>query len=180
MMDVKVTVTPDLEATATASLREVRDNLATALIEADSTMGALRSTIVATRPLGVMTVDEMAAAIGRDRNYVDSVWSTYGNTHKGKQTRVVTDVDDAQRNRMSASLANAATAQQTAADAAKTARGERDRVVAEVYISKVLGPSAIAREVGIDRNHVLRIARNRGVPPQWRDTSGVRNQHTAN
>ena len=87
MMDVKVTVTPDLEATATASLREVRDNLATALIEADSTMGALRSTIVATRPLGVMTVDEMAAAIGRDRNYVDSVWSTYGNTNKGKQTR---------------------------------------------------------------------------------------------
>lgn len=167
------------QATATAALVKVRDDLAKATGNATDTMAALRTTIVATRPTGVLTVDEMAEAIGRDRNYVDSVWSSHGDTTKGKQTRVAADVTDEQRVTAIQTLADAAGSQRGAAGTVNVMRAERDRVVAMVYASKILGPSAIAAVVDIDRNHVLRIARKAGVLPVHRPAGTARNQHTA-
>lgn len=166
-------------ATATAALNKVRDNLAKATGNATDTMKTLRTTIVAVRPTGVITVDEMAEAIGRDRNYIDSVWSTHGDTTKGKQTRVVADVSDDERVRAVQRLADAAGAQRGTAGTVNVMRAERDRVVAMVYASKIMGPSAIAAAVDIDRNHVLRIARKSKVAPVWRPAGTARNQHTA-
>jgi hypothetical protein len=142
-------------------------------------MKTLRATIVAVRPTGVITVDEMAEAIGRDRNYIDSVWSTHGDTTKGKQTRVAADVSDDERVRAVQRLADAAGAQRGTAGTVNVMRAERDRVVAMVYASKIMGPSAIAAAVDIDRNHVLRIARKSKVAPVWRPAGTARNQHTA-
>lgn len=169
------------QATAKAALNKVRDDLAKATGNASTTMTTLRDTIVSVRPSGALTVDEMAEAIGRERNYVDSVWSSHGETKQGKQTRVAVADDDgkfAHELDEYRQLADAAREQRGAAGTVNVMRAERDRVVAMVYASKILGPSAIAAEVGIDRNHVLRIARKAGVSPVHRTAGTARNQHT--
>ena len=170
------------QATAKAALNSARDNLAKATDNATETMKTLRDTIVRVRPSGLLTVDQMAEAIERDRNYVDSVWSSHGETKQGKQTRVAA-VAAEDENVASLptyrELADVARNQRGAAGTIHVMRAERDRVVAMVYASKILGPSAIAAEVGIDRNHVLRIARKAGVSPVHRPAGTARNQHTA-
>jgi hypothetical protein len=141
-------------------------------------MDSLRRLIVSVRPSGVLTVDQMAEAISHDRNYVDSVWSSFGDTQQGKQTRITPadDVADAAKAATWGALNKAAKAQTTTAEQVTTARAERDRVVAMVYASRILGPSAIASVVGIDRNHVLRIARKAGVAPVHR--TSTKNQYS--
>lgn len=166
--------------TAATSLRTARDNLTQALEAAEAAMVELRDLIVEIRPSGLLTVDEMAGAIGHDRNYVDSVWSARGETQRGKQTRVNAhgvEVGEADRQAAASKLASAAQRQRATAEAVKTSRSERNRVVALVYASKLLGPSAIATEAAVDRNHVLRLARQAGVAPMHR--KGSRNQYSA-
>lgn len=166
-------------ATATAALIRVRDDLNSAVDNLMNRTDGLRDQVVNIRPKGLLTVDEMAAAIGRDRNYVDSIWSAHGETTKGKQTRVPVSegVDAAAARTAYEILAGTANDLKRAASKVSTARAERDRVVALVYGSKLLGPSAIASTVGVDRNHVLRIARKAGVRPVHR--VGSRNQYTS-
>lgn len=166
-------------ATATAALNKIRDDLSKAVITAAEASANLRETVIDVRPKGTLTVAEMAEAVGRDRNFIDSVWSAHGDTVKGRQTRKPVDalngsgVDDAQR------LAHAATARRQALAAVTTLRAERDRTVAMVYAGKILGPSAIAAAVGIDRNHALRTARKLGVKAAWRSADSVRNQYSS-
>jgi hypothetical protein len=121
----------------------------------------------------------MAEAVGRDRNYIDSVWSSLGDTTRGKQTRVaVTAEADASAAREAYdNLHVAADSQRRAAGFVKVARAERDRILVLVYSSKLLGPSAISAAVGVDRNHVLRTARKAGIAPVHR--VGTKNQYTA-
>lgn len=166
------------QATATAALNKARDELQTAVDEAKATTAALRDAIVRIRPSGILTVGEMAEAVSRERNYVDTVWSAFGCTTKGKQTRVSREADDDARAQAVQRLYEAARTQRNDASAANVARAERDRTVAMVYASKIMGPSAIAMAVGIDRNHVLRLARRAGLTPAWRAEGTVRNQHT--
>lgn len=173
------------QATATAALNKQREDLNSAVNQSSAATDALRRIIVEIRPVGVLTVADMADAIDRDRNYVDSVWSSYGETTKGKQTRVSADASDMTEdersdayNRARKQLADAAKYQRTTASDVTKARAERDRVVALVYASKILGPSAIAAAVDVDRNHVLRIARKSKVAPVWRPAGTARNQHT--
>lgn len=171
------------EGTAVAALRKARLDLATAKINSDDAMADLRDLIVAIRPTGRLDVHQMAAAIERDRNYVDSVWSIYGETEKGRQTRVAPPVQLDGAAYLKAldesyqALAAANKAQRKAAADLKDARAARDWLVAVVYASKILGPTDIAREVGIDRNHVLRLARKAGVDPAHRPDA--RNQYSA-
>lgn len=166
------------QGTAQLALRTQRDRLAIALTEADTSMDELRNLILAVRPSGVLNPDEIARAIGRARNYVDSVWSNFGETNKGKQTRVPLKADTEEVARTNETLSRAARRQRNAAKAVTTARAERNRVVAVVYASKLLGPTSIADEVQVDRNHVLRIARRAGVAPAHRQNS--RNQYSEN
>lgn len=173
------TTTPSItdQDTAAAALRKSRDDLAKAIDNADSWMKDFRDTIVTVRPQGILTVDEMAEAIGKDRNYVDTVWSDHGDAAKGKQTRVHVDAPEGAKVNAIQLLADSARKAYGTASTVGVLRAERDRVVALVYASKILGPSAIAREVGVDRNHVLRIARKAGIQPQHR--TNIKNQHTA-
>jgi hypothetical protein len=166
------------QATATAALIRVRDDLASAVDNLAVRTDGLRDQVVNIRPSGLLTVDEMATAIDRDRNYVDSIWSAHGETTKGKQTRVpVSEGVDAEAARTAyEKLAGSANDLKRAASKVTSARSERDRVVALVYGSKLLGPSAIASVVDVDRNHVLRIARKAGVKPVHRTSS--KNQYT--
>lgn len=166
------------EDTARNALKTARKGLDDAIVASDEAMKALRELIVKLRPTGILTVDEMAKAIGHDRNYVDSVWSNFGETAKGKQTRVATpDNLGAEPDQAYQQLKAAAKAQRDAAKAVKTARAERNRVVAMVYGSRLLGPTAIAVESDVDRNHVLRLSRKAGVEPAHRQ--GSRNQYSA-
>ncbi len=166
------------EATAKAALNKARDALYDAVDSATDAMQKLRAAIVADRPTGVITVNEIAAAIGRDRNYVDSVWSAHGATTKGKQTRATPDVVEGGYRAAKLRLTAVANAQRDAAYVVNVRRSQRDRVVALVYASKILGPSAIADAVGIDRNHVLRVARKAKITPAWRPAGTSKNQHT--
>lgn len=162
---------------AQASLRRVRDELLTTVADSAEAASVLRTMIVTMRPQGILSVDEMGAAVGRDRNYIDSVWSQHGATTTGRQTRItMIGAPDEQREAAMRSLAVADKLVRKAAETEKTARAERDRVVAMVYASKILGPSAIAAAAAIDRNHVLRLARKAGVAPMHRAAS--RNQYS--
>lgn len=167
------------QATAMAALQRAGKNLAKAVKNATDTTSALRDTIVLLRPQGYLTVDEMADAIGRDRNYIDSVWSSFGTTTKGKQTRVNADATQGAKDNARRLLEDVARNQRGTATTVGVLRAERDRVVAVVYAAKILGPSAIAAAVGIDRNHVLRVARKRGINAAWRSADSVRNQHSS-
>lgn len=166
------------QATATAALNKHRDALAKAVKNSADTTSALRDAIVRIRPLGILSVGDMAGAIERDRNYIDSVWSAYGETEKGKQTRVPVQGDEYQASTLHGELSSLAHNQRGTAGTVGVLRAERDRVVAMIYASKILGPSAIAAAVGIDRNHVLRCARKLGVSPAWRPAGTAKNQHT--
>lgn len=173
------------QRTAVTQLNHVRDALAAAVEKADLAMDELRDEIIRLRPLGLLSVERMGEAVGRDRNYIDSTWSTFGETVTGKQTRVELhpeaypsqDDYDKACNAARDRLTKFSQRQKVTAAAVIAARAERDRVVAMVYQSKILGPSAIAAEVGVDRNHVGRIARRRGVKPVHRTKS--RNQYSA-
>lgn len=167
------------QATAIAALNRVRDNLTKAVNAAKDANAALRDAVVRERPLGVLTVDVMSDAVGRPRNYVDSMWSQYGETVKGKQTRAAAGASDADHRSAYDRLADVARHQKGSTALARQARAERDRVVTMVYASKILGPGAIAEAVGIDRNHVLRTVRKAGLAPAWRTAGTVKNQHTA-
>lgn len=182
-MDTEITKKLSDQATAAASLLKARNELDKAIETADATMDALRVAIVELRPSGILTVEEMAAALGRDRNYVDSTWSALGETHRDaegrvQQTRVSPQgVSETARKQAAERLSSLGRKQKDTAAAVTSARSERDRVVAMVYASKLLGPSAIADRVGVDRNHVLRITRRRGVGPMHREST--RNQYSA-
>jgi hypothetical protein len=170
------------EATARVVLARARDQLETARENASAALADLRNRIVRLRPTGLVTVNEMAEVIGRDRNYVDSVWSTYGETTEGRQTRVAAvpeDDTDAQGAKVGAlaDLRYLVDVSRNADKRESTVRSERDRLIAMVYAAKMLGPTAIAALVKVDRNHVLRIARRQGVAPVHRQ--GARNQYTA-
>jgi len=165
------------QSVAITALRTARDNLANAVKVANEAIVRLRDNILLVRPSGLLTVDQMAEAIGRDRNYVDSVWSNFGETSLGKQTRVPTqDADEFDAQTAAHNLKQAAASHRSAAGTVKVLRAERDRVVSLVYASKLLGPTSIAAEVQVDRNHVLRLARNAGVAPAHRQSS--RNQYS--
>lgn len=167
------------EETALKALAAASDRLDFTVSQAERVMDDLRELIVNIRPTGLLTVDEIAAAIDHNRNYVDSVWSIHGETRKGKQTRVSRDdVDPAEVALAKQQLTSVSTSQRSTARSVVTARAERDRLVVLVYASKLLGPTDISRAVGIDRNHVLRLARKAGIMPVHRP--GARNQYSKN
>lgn len=164
--------------TATAALNRVRDGLALAVSTATRATAILRNEVITTRPTGSLTVNQMSDAVGRDRDYIDGIWSQYGGDAKMSTQRdtgaadldTATSTDEYQR------LAEAASNQKAASGNASRWRAERDRVITMVYASKLIGPHHIAAAVGIDRNHVLRIVRKAGVAPQYRP--GTKNQHS--
>jgi len=180
-MNVKVSAVAEFTSKDAASeaLARVRTELDKATVAAAQAAADLRELIIEIRPAGLLTVDEMGTAVGRDRNYIDSVWSSHGVTTRGKQTRVpVTEHTPAEAARAAYErLSKAAERVRETAAAESAARADRNRTVALVYGSKLIGPSALAGIVGVDRNHVLRIARKAGVAPAHR--ADTRNQYTA-
>ena len=125
--------------------------------------------------------DEMAEAVGRDRNFIDSTWSSYGEPVKGKQTRVKRDEvssDDTRRTDAVVTLKSAADTLRRASDAVDKARDARNALVASFYGSKTLRPRDIAREAGIDRNHVGRLVSRAGIESVWRKPGTSKNQHS--
>lgn len=170
------------EATAVTGLHRVRDQLNSAIGDLETATDDLVSMVVRIRPLGLLTVSEMATAIGRDRNYIDSLWSLFGGTTRdedGKvvQTRVPVSDDGAAARKAYNDLTKAADRLRKAATRVSDVRAERNRTVAMVYGAKLLRPGAIAKHVGVDRNHVGRISRKQGVAPVHRPDT--RNQYSA-
>jgi hypothetical protein len=168
--------------TATAVLVKTRDALGTAVDRRKDAVAELRGAIVSIRPQGILTVDEMAEAVDRDRNYIDAVWSNYGDGDKGKQTRVaLADVSDREQARAVDLLADRAAGVRRALDAEDVARKAHHRNIALAYGAAIkgFGPSAISGAAGVDRNHVLRISRAAKIAPVWRQPGTSRNQHTA-
>lgn len=174
----KIALTNPETAEAVSKLRAKRDELADAVATASEATTRLHQGIIEIRPSGLLTVNKMTEAVDRDRNYVNSVWQNFGDAEKGKQTRVaVEDADPEAARTAYDTLHKLSDDQRRTAGVEKRVRAERDELVAEIYKAKTLRPSAIAAAVGIDRNHVLRIARKAGVKPQHRKIS--RNQYTA-
>lgn len=167
--------------TANAALVKTRDELAAAVDARRGATAALRDAVIIIRPSGILDVDEMAEAVGRDRNYIDATWSSYGDTSKGKQTRVSTNDADAARVEAALNrLRGLAATLRRALDAEDVARAAHHRNIAVAYGSTIkgFGPSAIAGAAGIDRNHVLRVSRAAGVAPVWRKPGTSKNQWT--
>lgn len=165
------------QETALRALHQARDILALAVDDASKATSVLREMIVRIRTSGLLTVDEMAKAIGRTRNYVDSIWSVYGAPVKGKQTRVPLAEAPEDTRAAYGALQVAASVRTRALAEVSRARAERDRVIALAYGSKLVRPHAIADATDIDRNHVGRIVRNAGLAPVHRKDS--KNQYTS-
>lgn len=172
-------------ATAESILIKDRNELAEAKARASAAVGHLNELVIGLRPTGILTVDEMAEALGRNRNFIDTLWSAHNDAvlidGKVKQTRVpLADVSDATREAAVKSLADAAEEIRAETAAEDTLRAMRNRNVAMVYGAAIkgFGPSAIARSAGIDRNHALRLARAAGIKPVWRAAGTSRNQWT--
>ena len=171
--------------TARAALDKLRHDLEVADNLYHEATDDLREEILDIRPQGIVTVPQMAVAIGRARNYIDTLWSAFlkeqndGETDGGRkaQTRLKVDANHPAADEALARLKSSAATQRRLAARAKTIRTERDRAVVLVYTSKILGPTSIAAYLGIDRNHVLRIVRNAGVTPVHR--TNIKNQYTA-
>jgi hypothetical protein len=167
---------------AVATLTTVRDYLDSALDDYRDATNALMDKVLSLRPSGFLSVKQIADAVGRDRGYVDTLWSKSGSTVKGRQTRMDVAARESEVNQPLQVAAAIAELQMLASRAASTKksvsirRTARDCAVVKVYASKLLGPSEIARHAGIDRNHVLRLCRRAGVPPMHR--TGVKNQYT--
>lgn len=170
------------QATSATYLNKVRDDLVRAEKTAATVVDEMRAALIDCRPRGLLTVGEMAEAIGRPRNYVDRVWSAHHQPEirngVAVQTRVpvAENVNAIEARRVYNRLKALGAADQRASAELNRARSERNQAVAIVYGAGILGPSAIAREVGIDRNHVLRIARRLGVDPVHR--TRIRNQYS--
>lgn len=163
--------------TARRHLNMLRDGLADASVNLADRTEEFVDLIIEIRPSGLLTVDEIGEAVGRDRNYVDNLWSLHGQTTQGRQTRVPVNHPDPEKAVQAASrLSVAARNLKNATSVVGTVREERNRTIGLVYSAKLLGPSAIAAEVGIDRNHVLRIVRKLGIKPVHR--AGARNQYS--
>jgi hypothetical protein len=167
------------QMTANAALNKIGEDLAKAVETSSGITHELYQALVRIRPLGVLTVSLMADAIGCDRNFIDSVWSVHGNADRNKPTRVPVPVDgrDFTETPEYLELASIADRQRSAVNSVSLIRAERDRIITMVYASKLMGPTAIAGAVGIDRNHVLRTARKAGVAPAHRPNTS--NQWTA-
>lgn len=155
---------------AASKLARARDHVS-------ETLADMRNAVIDARTAGVLTVAQIAAAIGRERNVVDAIWASTGRTVKGRQTRVdVSESDASERGSAIDRLHALASVHKEAVETAELARGERDRQIQVAYAAKTLGPSAIARATGIDRNHVLRLVRKAGVGPAHR--TNIKNQYT--
>lgn len=161
---------------AQRALTRAGEALADAVTVASARLSDVHDMIVAAR--SVLSVNGIAEAIGRERNYVDSVWSAARRTTPGKQTRInVKDVPGGQAEQAKDSLARLAKLYADAAQEREAVRETRNAIVVAVYRSGVLGPSAIAAAARIDRNHVLRLKTQAGVAPAHR--ANTRNQYTA-
>jgi len=165
-------------STVARALNTARDVLAAARLRRTKAGAAFRAAILAARPAGILTVEEMAEVVGKPRNYIDCVWSTAKNTPKGKRTKAAdAQPTDEERKAAADALAKVTRERAESMSVERAARAERNRLVAAVYASKVLGPSDIGTEVGLDRNHVLRVARRAGIKPVHRPVT--QNQYTA-
>src|SRR5262245_44428640 len=113
------------QATALAALHKVRDDLIRAEDANDTATDNLRGAVLDARPTGVLTVAEMAEALGRPRNFIDALWSTYGETIEGKQTRVKVDAGDDVKDVMARDLNQVSGIQRGAAGTLSVIRAER-------------------------------------------------------
>lgn len=123
-----------------------------------------------------VAVTEMATAIGRARNYVDSVVSASNRMRRVPHPAWFKMTGDESGEQLLSALSAARVRQAFFQNRIKEARAARDAAVVEAYASKVLGPTRIAEAVGIDRNHVLRLRAKAGIAPQHR--TNIRNQYS--
>lgn len=171
-----------------ANIKSSAERLREAERDKSDSLKMLRNKVVHARTAGVLTVAQIAQAIGRDRSAVDGIWAAHGPVRvvvdgRRAQTRVPIEYDagtsggDAAIADATASLAADARDYEGARRNVDAARADRDTAIVDAYESQALGPSMIAVLAGIDRNHVLRICRKAGVSPAYR--TNPKNQHTA-
>lgn len=157
-------------------LQAVRVELEKAVDASEDSTEDLHDLITWVRSTGRVSVNNMASAMGRKRNYVDSAWSIANRAGREPIPAWFNIPEEENAAALLAHLARYSDAQRKAYEEMKVVRQKRDSAVAMVYASKVMGPSEIAKWVGIDRNHVGRISRVHGVAPQHR--SNIRNQYS--
>lgn len=149
--------TKDRVAYATRMVTDAQENLTNAEEARAQARTRLHECIVKHLHSRVLRVSDMARATGFDRNYIDAIRSS--NKIPGVRTL---GRADSNREMIGAALFEL----QTASEAYEKARTDykdtlsvRNEVVVLAYETYVMGPSALAKLIGCDRNHVMRIAR---------------------
>ena len=163
---------------AAKALADARESLDRATVTASSERSRMVALILETRPSGLLSVDRIAEAINRNRNYVDSLWSDHKIRHHGgeaTQTRVEPSGSTAAAKARFAELHQASERVRASEGDVLFFRDARNRAIVQAYESGSLGPVKIAEYSGIDRNHVGRVLRKAGVNPRYR--TNTRNQH---
>jgi len=159
-------------------LQQLNTELLKARTDSEDATADFHDLITYVHHTNLLMVTEMAKAIGRDRNYIDSAWSYSQRTGRTAEIKPswFNLTGEETEEQLYAALEAGARAHRQSLEDVKKARQTRDAAVCTVYASKVLGPSAIARAAGIDRNHVLRIVKKAGIAPAHR--RNIRNQYS--
>jgi hypothetical protein len=162
---------------AVKTLGRLADDLADAVKESEKTTDDLYDLITYLRTDDLVPVADMAEAMGRDRNYIDSTWSDSQAHGDSADPAWFGLTGDDSPETLLAKLAEISEAQLAAKERVTTLRNARNALVAQVYASRLMGPVAIAKEIGVKCNQVLRIVKKQGVAPVHR--TKIRNQYSA-
>lgn len=148
-------------------LRESAQDVAQAKRVVEARLSAMRERITYHLVHQTAPISALAMAAGKERNYVDRIKakSDAAPLRGGKDNRVpkVAYGPDAM---MAATeeVARAAKKYEAAKKDYAESLEARDVLMSQVYADRLLGPTQIAKEVGIDRNSVMRITRAKGIP----------------
>jgi hypothetical protein len=146
----------EAQLTIVHELTEVRSRLDLAAEEQAKALRVMQEEILRGLRDRLAAASDIAAAVGVPRNYVDQIRSRSDLPKVVRTERHV--YSEPERSDYLDDLREASDAYQDALDVTDDAREARNRLVSGVYYGKVLGPGRIAAAVGVDRNHVHRIA----------------------
>lgn len=137
-------------------LTEARSRLDLAAEEQAKALRVMHAEVLRGLRCRLAPASDIAVTLQVPRNYVDQIRSR-SDLPKVVRTERVT-YSEPERSDYLDDLREAEDAYQDALDATDRARDARNRLVSGVYYGKVLGPGRIAAAVGVDRNHIHRIA----------------------
>lgn len=167
------------QTAATRDLKAAAEKLWHARVSRDEALAAWHDEFNASVNKGDATVPDLAQACAVERNYIDQARVRAGLPKLRDlvipETGDTPEQTEAKRQAACERAATAAAKYRSLDAKVDEALQERNDLAIQVYRSDVLGPTAISKAVGVDRNHVQRLNRSYpGFTPRPRSANGAK------